>query len=149
MLTCLYGSLYSLCGWVDLYIGYIACKWKQICSCWTCDDGGGGNGGSRVCCGGSGILLEARRLVFSVECGGIGVRVCRVSWQRQQIRSTGLLSRLFLFASLFWSLLLLEHEVYKKHCSVSNLVRLMLMKRTMRCYWLVFFLRVSLADPSR
>jgi hypothetical protein len=73
-----------------------------------------------VCCGGSGILLEARRRVFPMESGGIDVRVCRVPWQRQQIRSTGLLSCIFLFASLFWSLI--EHEVYKKLCSVSDLV---------------------------
>jgi hypothetical protein len=83
-----------------------------------------------VCCGGLGILLEARRWVFQVERGGIGVRVHRVPRQRRQIRSIGLLSRLFLFASLFWSLL--EHEVYKKHCSVVDLVSPMLMKRTRR-----------------
>jgi hypothetical protein len=48
----------------------------------------------------------------------------------------GLLSHLFLFASLFWSLL--KHEVYKKHCSIVDLVRPMLMKRTRRWHWLVF-----------
>jgi hypothetical protein len=32
-----------------------------------------------------------------------------------------------MFTSLFWSLL--EHEVYKKHCSIVDLVRPMLMKR--------------------
>jgi hypothetical protein len=58
---------------------------------------------------------------------GIGIHVCRVPRQRRQIRSIGLLSRLFLFASLFWSFL--EHEVYKKHCSVVDLVRPMLIKR--------------------
>ena len=89
-----------------------------------------------MCCGGSGFLLEARRRVFPVERGGIGVRVHRVLRQRQQIRSAGLLSHLFLFASLFWSLL--EHEVYKKHCSIVDLVRPMLMKRTRRWHWLVF-----------
>jgi hypothetical protein len=62
VLTCHWSSKCSLCGQVDLYIGYIPipCKWKQICACWTCD-GGGGNGGSPVCYGGSGFLLEARR----------------------------------------------------------------------------------------
>jgi hypothetical protein len=89
-----------------------------------------------VCCGGSDVLLEARRRVFPVESGGIGVRVRSVSWQRRQIRSVGLLSLLFLFASLFWSSF--EHEVYKKHCSVADLVRPMLMKRTRRWHWLVF-----------
>jgi hypothetical protein len=65
MLTCLWSpnsSICSLCGYVDLYIGCIPCKWKQICAHWTC-----GGGGSPVCCGGSGILLEARRWVFLVE----------------------------------------------------------------------------------
>ena len=56
-------------------------------------------------------------------------------------------SRLFLFASLFWSLL--EHEVYKKTCSVVDLVRPMMMKRTRRWHWLVFCQRVSLVDLSR
>ena len=83
-----------------------------------------GSGGSSVCYGGSGVLLEARWQVFPVERGGIGVRVHCVSWQRRQIRSAGLLSHLFLFASLFWSLL--EHEVYKKYSSVGDLVRPMI-----------------------
>ena len=83
-----------------------------------------------MCCGGSGVLLEARRQVFPVERGDIGIRVYRVPRQRLQIQSAGLLSRLFLFASLFWSLL--EHEVYKKYCSIADLVRPMLMKRTRR-----------------
>jgi hypothetical protein len=61
-----------------------------------------------MCCGGSGILLEARWRGFPVERGGIGIRVHCVLRQRRQIRSTSILSRLFLFASLFWSLL--EHE---------------------------------------
>ena len=91
-----------------------------------------------MCCVGSGIHLEARRRVFPVEHDGIGIRVCRVPWQRRQIRSTGLLSRLFLFTSMFWSLL--EHEVYKKHCSVADLVRPMLMKRIRKWHWLVFLL---------
>jgi hypothetical protein len=33
--TCLWSphsSICSLCGHVDLYIGYIPCKWKQICA---------------------------------------------------------------------------------------------------------------------
>ena len=77
-----------------------------------------------MCCGGSSILLEARRRGLLVEHGGIGVRVRCVPRQRRQIRSTGLLSRLFLFASLFWSLL--EHEVYKKHSSIGDLVRPMI-----------------------
>jgi hypothetical protein len=67
VLTCLWSpnsSICSLCGQVDLYIGCIPCKWKQICACWTCD---GGSGRSPVCCGDSGILLEARRWVFLVE----------------------------------------------------------------------------------
>ena len=76
MLTCLWSSICSLCGQFDLYIGYINCKWKQIYVHWTYG-GGGDNGGSPVCYGGSGILLEARR-VFPVERGGIGVRVRRV-----------------------------------------------------------------------
>ena len=54
---------------------------------------------------------------------------------------------LFLFTSLVWSLL--EHDVYKKHCSVSDLVRPMMMKRTRRWHWLVSYRRVSLADLSR
>ena len=33
-------------------------------------------------------------------------------------------SHLFLFVSLFWSLL--EHEVYKKHSSIRDLVKLMI-----------------------
>jgi hypothetical protein len=73
-----------------------------------------------VCYGGSGILLEPRWWVFPVERGGIGVLVHHVPRQRRHIRSAGLLSRLFLFASLFWSLL--EHKVYKKYCSISDLV---------------------------
>ena len=48
------------------YFGYFPFKWKQICARWTCGSGGGG--GSPVCCGSSGILLEARRRVFPVEC---------------------------------------------------------------------------------
>jgi hypothetical protein len=90
-----------------------------------------------VCYGGSSVLLEARRWGFPVERGGIGVRVHCVSRQRRQIQSAGLLSRLFLFASLFWSLL--EHEVYKKHSSVGDLVRTMMMKRSRRWHWLVFY----------
>jgi hypothetical protein len=116
VLTCLWSSICSLCGQVELYIGYIPipCKWKQICARWTCDaSGGGNNGGSPVCYGGSSFLLEARRWVFLVEHGLIGVHVRRVPRQRRQIRSAGLLSCLFLFVSLFWSLL--EHEVCKKH----------------------------------
>jgi len=133
VLTCLWSSICSLCGQVDLYIRYIPipCKWKQICARWTCDDGAdGSNKGSSVCYGGSGFLLQARWLVFLVERGGIGVHVRRVPYQRRQIQSTGLLSCLFLFASLFWSLL--EHEIYKKHCSILDLVRPMMMKRTRR-----------------
>ena len=75
VLTCLWNSICSLCGQVDLYIGYIPSKWKQIYAHWTC--GGGGNRGSLVCCGGSGVLLEARRWVFPVE-RGIGIHVCHV-----------------------------------------------------------------------
>ena len=100
-----------------------------------------------MCCGGSGILLEARWRGFPLEHDGISVCVHCVPRQRQQIRSTGLLSHLFLFASLFWSLL--EHEVYKKHYSIGDLVRPMMMKRTRRWHWLVFCQRVSLADLSR
>ena len=100
-----------------------------------------------MCCGGSSVLLEARWRGLPVERGGIGIRVRCVMWQRRQIRSVGLLSRLFLFASLFWSLL--EHEVYKKHCIVSDLVRPMMMKRTRRWHWLVFYRHASLADQSR
>ena len=100
-----------------------------------------------MCCGGSGILLEARWQVFLVVRGGISVCVYRVPWQRRQIRFAGLLSRLFLFASLFQSLL--EHEVYKKHCSILDLVRPMMMKRTRRWHWLVFYRCMSLADLSR
>ena len=77
-----------------------------------------------MCCGGSGILLEARRRGLPVEHGGIGVHVRCVSRQRRQIQSTCLLSRLFLFSSLFWSLL--EHEVYKKHSSIGDLGRPMI-----------------------
>ena len=61
VLTCLWSSICSLCGQVNLYIGCIPCKWKQIYTHWTCGSGGGGaNGGSLVCCGGLGILLDAR-----------------------------------------------------------------------------------------
>ena len=77
-----------------------------------------------MCCGGSSVLLEARWRGLPVERGGIGIRVCCVMCQRRQIRSVGLLSRLFLFASLFWSLL--EHEVYKKLSSIGDLVRPMI-----------------------
>ena len=76
------------------------------------------------CYGGSSILLEARRWGLPVERGGIGVRVRCVPRQRRQIQSVGLLSRLFLFASLFWCLL--EHEVYKKYSSIGDLVRPMI-----------------------
>ena len=93
----------------------IPCKWKQIYARWTCGSHGG-SGGSPVYCAGSDVLLEARQQGFSVEHGGIGVRVHCVSQQRRQIQSVGPLSRLFLFASLFWSLL--EHELYKKHSSI-------------------------------
>ena len=31
VLSCLWSSICSLCGQVDLYIRYIPCKWKQIC----------------------------------------------------------------------------------------------------------------------
>jgi hypothetical protein len=44
VLTCLWSSICSLCGHVDLYIGYIPCKWKQICAHWTCGSGGGNEG---------------------------------------------------------------------------------------------------------
>jgi hypothetical protein len=145
VLTCLWSSICSLCGQDDLYIGYIPCKWKQIYTYWTCS-GDGGNGGSPMCCGGSCVLLEARRWVFLVEHGGTGIRIRRVPQQRWQFRYIGLLSRLFLFASLFWSLL--KHEVYKKHCSILDLVRLMMMKRTRRWHWLVFCWCVSLANLS-
>jgi hypothetical protein len=80
-----------------------------------------------VCCGGSGILLEARRRVFPVEHAALA-SVSVICHDRRQIQSVGLFSPFFLFALLFWSLL--EHEVYKKHCSVTDLVRPMLMKRT-------------------
>jgi hypothetical protein len=143
VLTCFWSphsSIRSLYGQVDLYIVYIPYKCKQIYARWTCGGGGTGNEGSLVCCGGLGVLLEARRRVFLVEHSGIGIRVCHVLWQRQQIRSAGLLSRLFLFASLFLSLL--EHEVYKKYYRVADLVRPMMMKITMRWHWL-FFLLVS------
>jgi hypothetical protein len=73
------------------------------------------------------VLLEARRWVFPMERGDIGVRVPCVPRQRRQIRSAGLISRLFLFISLFWSLL--QHEVYNKHSSVGDLVRPMMMKK--------------------
>ena len=89
-----------------------------------------------MCYGGLGILLEARRWGFPMEHGGISVHVCCVARQRQQMQSAGLLSHLFLFTSLFWSLL--EHEVHKKHSSVGDLVRPMMMKRTRRWHWLVF-----------
>ena len=86
VLTSLWSSICSLCGQVDLYIGYIPipCKWKQICARWTCGGGddGGGNRGSPVCYGGSGILLEARQRIFPMERGGIGVRVRHVLRQR-------------------------------------------------------------------
>jgi hypothetical protein len=147
LLTCLWNIICSLCEQVDLYIGYIPCKCKQICARWTCGGSDGGNGGSPVCCGGSCVLLEARRLVFLVERGGIGVHVRRVPRQRRQIRSTSLLYHISLFVSLFWSLL--EHEVYKKHRSVAHLVRPMMMKRTRRWHWLVFRQRVSLEGLSR
>jgi hypothetical protein len=70
----------------------------------------------------------------SSQRGRIGIYFHRVPRQRQQIRSAGLLSRLF--ALLFWSLL--QREVYKKYCSVADLVRPMLTKRTRRWHWLVF-----------
>ena len=130
VLTCLwspYSSIFSM--WMPCRLTYILdihWKWKQIFAHWTCDSGGGG-GGSPVCCAGSGVLLESRRRGFPMEHGGIGIRVHCVPWQRQQIWSTGPLSHLFLFASLFWSLL--EHELYKKHSSVWDLVRPMLMKK--------------------
>jgi hypothetical protein len=56
-------SICSLYGQINVYIGCIPCKWKQIYARWTC----GGGDGSPVCCGGSGILLEARWRVFPVE----------------------------------------------------------------------------------
>ena len=93
-----------------------------------------------MCCVGSGIHLEARRRVFLVERGGIGVRVRRVPRQRRQIQSIGLLSHLFL-PSLFWSFL--EHGVYKKYCSVTDLVRPMLMKRTKRWHWFYAYVQCS------
>jgi hypothetical protein len=34
VLICLWSSICSLCGRVDLYIGYIPCKWKQIYARW-------------------------------------------------------------------------------------------------------------------
>jgi hypothetical protein len=77
VLTCLWSSICSLCGQIDLYIGYIPCKWKQICAHWTCS-GGDDNGGSPMCYGGLGVLLKDRRRVFPVERGGIGIRVHRV-----------------------------------------------------------------------
>jgi hypothetical protein len=77
-----------------------------------------------VCCGGFGVVLEARQWGLLVEHGGIGVRVHCMPWQRRHIRFVGLLSWLFLFVSLFWSLL--EHEVYKKHFSTGDLVRPMI-----------------------
>jgi len=77
-----------------------------------------------VCYGGSSVLSEARRRGLPVEHGGISVRVRCEPWQKRQIRSTGLLSRFFLFASLFWSLL--EYEVYKKHSSIGDLVKPMI-----------------------
>jgi hypothetical protein len=90
-----------------------------------------------VCCDGSGVLLKAGWHVFPVERGGIGVCVHRVPRQRRPIRSVGRLSRLFPVASLFWSLL--EHKVYKKHCSIADLVRPMMIKRTRRWHWLIFY----------
>jgi hypothetical protein len=81
--------------------------------------------------------FEARRRCFSVERDGTGVRVRYVPRQRWQIQSVGLVSHLFLFASLFWSLL--EYELYKKHSSVGDLVKPMMMKRTRRWHWLVFY----------
>ena len=131
VLTCLwshYSIIFSM--WMPYrltYIGYFPLKWKQICARWT--SGIGGGGGSPMCCGGSSILLEARWWGLPMERGGIGVHVHCVPWQRWQIRSVGPLSSLFLFASLFWSLL--EHELYKKHSSVGDLDRPM-MKRTRR-----------------
>ena len=89
-----------------------------------------------MCCGGPSVLLEARQRGLPVERGGIGVCVHCVPRQRRHIRSIGLLSRIFLFASLFWSLL--ENEVYKKHCSIADLVRPILMERTRRWHWLIF-----------
>ena len=89
-----------------------------------------------MCCGGSNVLLEARWRGLPVEHNCIGVHVHCVPQLWRQIRSVGLLSRLFLFTSLFWSLL--QHEVYMKHCSIADLVRTMLMKRTRRWHWLVF-----------
>ena len=83
-----------------------------------------GSGGSPVCYGGSSVLLDARQRGFLVEHDGIGIRVYCVPRQRRQMRSTGLLSCLFQFASLFCSLL--EHEVYKKHSSVGDLIRPMI-----------------------
>ena len=77
-----------------------------------------------MCCGGSSVLLEARWWGLPMERGATGVHVHCVPRQRQQIRSVGLLSSLFLFASLFWSLL--EPEVYKKYSSIGDLVRPMI-----------------------
>jgi hypothetical protein len=74
--------------------------------------------------GGSDVLLEAKQRSLPMKHGGIGVHVCCVPQQRRQIRSASLLSRIFLFTSLFWSLL--EHEVYKKHSSIGNVVRAMI-----------------------
>ena len=136
VLTCLwsrYSIIFSM--WMSYrltYIGYFPFKWKQICARQT----SGGGEGSLVCCGGSGVLLEARWRGLPVERIDIGVYVHCVPQQRRQIRSAGLLSRIFLFASLFW--FLLEHEVYKKYSSVGDLVRPMMMKRSRRWHWLVF-----------
>ena len=110
---------------------------KQICARWTCGGGGGGSDrGSPVCCGALGILLKARRRGFLVEHGGIGVHVRCVPRQRWHIWYAGHLSHLFLFALVFWSLL--EHELYKKHSSIWDLVRPMMMKRNRMWHYLVF-----------
>ena len=89
-----------------------------------------------MCYGGLGILLEARWQVFLVErvtLASVSV-VCHDRGNRSDPQVS--FSRLFLFASLFWYLL--EHEVYKKQCSVADLVRPMMMKRIRRWHWLIF-----------